>query len=95
MKKAMILVPLASSAENHQFYNAKAFQDHEIKNKAPEEFEFLKAGTAMWFDYDMGAVIGFKLQENLGFYVEGKYLNYWERPAYDFKFGLNYQFVGF
>ena len=28
MKKAMILVPLASSAENHQFYNAKAFQDN-------------------------------------------------------------------
>ena len=31
----------------------------------------------------------------LGFYVEGKYLDYWERPAYDIKVGLNYQFVGF
>ncbi len=42
-------------------------------------------------DYDFGAVIGFKLKENLGFYAEGKYLDYWERPAYDIKVGLNYQ----
>jgi len=28
MKKAMILVPLASSTANHQFYNAKSFQDN-------------------------------------------------------------------
>ena len=36
-----------------------------------------------------------QLQDNLGVFAEGKYLYYWERPAYDFKFGLNYQFVGF
>jgi hypothetical protein len=47
-----------------------------------------------WNDYDFGAVIGFKLQDNLGFYTEGKYLYYWGRPAYDIKVGLNYQFVG-
>ena len=57
--------------------------------------KFLDKGTELWKDYDFGAVIGFKLQENLGFYVEGKYLDYWERPAYDIKVGLNYQFVGF
>ena len=28
-----------------------------------------------------------KLKENLGFYAEGKYLDYWERPAYDIKVG--------
>ena len=89
------LYPYHYGMDKYSYHNAKAFQDHEIKNKAPEEFEFLKAGTAMWFDYDVGAVIGFKLQENLGFYVEGKYLNYWERPAYNLKVGLNYQFVGF
>jgi hypothetical protein len=27
--------------------------------------------------------------------VEGRYLNYWERPAYDINFGINYQFMGF
>ena len=48
-----------------------------------------------WYDYDIGAIIGFKLQDNLGFFVEGKYLDYWDRPAYDIKVGLNYQFVGF
>ena len=89
------LYPYHYGMDKYSYHNAKAFQDHEIQNKAPEEFEFLKAKTAMWFDYDFGGVIGFKLQENLGFYVEGKYLNYWERPAYDIKVGLNYQFVGF
>ena len=33
-------------------------------------------------------------KDNLGVFAEGKYLYYWDRPAYDFKFGLNYQFVG-
>ena len=61
----------------------------------PKNFEFMGPMWMDWYDYDVGAIIGFKLQENLGFYVEGKYLNYWERPAYDIKVGLNYQFVGF
>jgi len=89
------LYPYHYGLDKYSYHNAKAFQDHETQNKSPETFEFLEAGTALWFDYDFGGVIGFKLQENLGFYVEGKYLNYWERPAYDIKVGLNYQFVGF
>ena len=48
-----------------------------------------------WNDYDFGAIFGVKIKENLGVFAEGRYLYYWERPAYDFKFGLNYQFVGF
>jgi hypothetical protein len=47
-----------------------------------------------WEDYDVGGIVGVKLQDNLGVFAEGKYLYYWERPAYDFKVGLNYQFVG-
>ena len=88
------LYPYHYGLDKYSFHNAKAFEEHETQNKSPESFEFLEAGTSMWFDYDFGGVIGFKLQENLGFYVEGKYLNYWERPAYDLKVGLNYQFVG-
>ena len=49
----------------------------------------------VWNDYDLGAIFGVKIQDNLGVFAEGKYLYYWERPAYDFKFGLNYQFIGF
>jgi predicted NodU family carbamoyl transferase len=37
---------------------------------------------------------GVKLKDNLGVFTEGRYLYYWERPAYDIKFGMNYQFVG-
>ena len=57
-------------------------------------FKFEDTGVGQWFDYDLGAIIGFKLQDNLGFYTEGKYLNYWDRPSYELKVGLNYQIVG-
>ncbi len=79
----------------YPYHNAILWKEHQEEEKEVEEFEFLEAGTEIWSDYDFGAVIGFKLQENLGFFVEGKYLDYWERPAYDIKVGLNYQFVGF
>ena len=62
----------------------------------PSTFKFSDDGMAhIWIDYDFGAVFGVKIKENLGVFAEGRYLYYWERPAYDFKFGLNYQFVGF
>ena len=62
----------------------------------PSTFKFADDGiTHLWNDYDFGAIFGVKLQDNLGVFAEGRYLYYWERPAYDFKFGLNYQFVGF
>ena len=35
-----------------------------------------------------------KIKDNLGVFAEGRYLNYWERPAYDIKLGVNYQFMG-
>ena len=55
---------------------------------------YMKSMWHSWNDYDYGAILGVKLQDNLGVFAEGKYLYYWERPAYDFKVGLNYQFVG-
>jgi hypothetical protein len=89
------LYPYHYGMDKYSYHNAIAWKEHEEDGKEPEEFEFLDKGTELWYDYDFGAVIGFKLQENLGFYVEGKYLYYWERPAYNIKVGLNYQFVGF
>ena len=89
------LYPYHHGLDRYSYHNAIAWQEHEEDGKEPETFEFLDKGTELWYDYDIGAVIGFKLQENLGFYVEGKYLDYWNRPAYDLKVGLNYQFVGF
>jgi hypothetical protein len=87
--------PYHYGLDKYSYHNAIAWKEHDEDGKEPEAFEFLEAGTEIWMDYDFGAVIGFKLKENLGFYAEGKYLDYWERPAYDIKVGLNYQFVGF
>ncbi len=89
------LYPYHYGLDRYSYHNAIAWKEHEEDGKDPESFEFLDKGTELWYDYDIGAVIGFKLKENLGFYAEGKYLDYWERPAYDIKVGLNYQFVGF
>ena len=89
------LYPYHYGLDKYSYHNAIAWKEHEEDGKEPETFKFLDKGTELWYDYDFGAVIGFKLQENLGFYVEGRYLDYWDRPAYDIKVGLNYQFVGF
>ena len=87
--------PYHYGMDKYSYHNAVKWQEHEEDEKSPEDFVFEDKGTGVWYDYDFGAVIGFKLQDNLGVFIEGKYLNYWERPAYDIKIGLNYQFVGF
>ena len=89
------LYPYHYGMDKYSYHNAILWKEHQEEEKEVEEFEFLEAGTEIWSDYDFGAVIGFKLQDNLGVFIEGKYLDYWERPAYDIKVGLNYQFVGF
>ena len=87
--------PYHYGMDKYSYHNAVAWKEHEEEGKEPEDFVFKDSETGVWYDYDYGAIIGFKLQENLGVFIEGKYLNYWERPAYDIKIGLNYQFVGF
>jgi hypothetical protein len=89
------LYPYHYGMDKYSYHNAVAWKEHEKDEKPPEEFMFMDPMWRAWNDFDMGAIIGFKLQENLGVFIEGKYLNYWERPAYDIKVGLNYQFVGF
>jgi hypothetical protein len=88
------LYPYHYGMDKYSYHNASAWQEHEKEGKPPEQFMFMDPMWMDWNDYDFGAVIGFKLQDNLGFYTEGKYLYYWGRPAYDIKVGLNYQFVG-
>ena len=43
-----------------------------------------------WYDYSGGLIFGYKLNKNLGLFVEGKYNKYWNREWYDFKCGINY-----
>jgi len=41
-------------------------------------------------DLDLGLVTGWKITKNLGVFIEGTYLRYWEKPIYECKFGFNY-----
>jgi hypothetical protein len=41
-------------------------------------------------DFDFGLVAGWRITKNLGVFVEGTYLKYWEKPIYECKFGFNY-----
>ena len=43
-----------------------------------------------WYDYSGGLIFGYKLNKNLGCFVEGKYNKYWNKEWYDFKCGVNY-----
>ena len=43
-----------------------------------------------WYDYSGGLIFGYKINKNLGIFVEGKYNKYWNREWYDFKCGVNY-----
>jgi hypothetical protein len=43
-----------------------------------------------WIDYSGGLIFGYKINKNLGVFIEGKYNKYWNRDWHDFKFGINY-----
>ena len=88
-------LPYHYGHDKYSYHNAHHYQQHLDNNNPAHTFEFSEPMWRGWEDYDVGAILGVKLQDNLGVFAEGKYLYYWERPAYDFKFGLNYQFVGF
>jgi hypothetical protein len=88
-------LPYHYGHDKYSYHNAASYLDHLEDNKDPHKFMYMEPMWMSWNDYDFGAIFGVKLQDNLGVFAEGKYLYYWERPAYDFKFGLNYQFVGF
>ena len=79
----------------YSYHNAAHYQTHIEENMEASEFMFMDPMWHSWNDYDMGAIFGVKVMDNLGMFAEGRYLYYWERPAYDIKLGLNYQFMGF
>ena len=55
------------------------------------EFSYHKYNNGeQWYDYSAGLIYGVKVDKHLGYFVEGKYNNYWNREWYDFKFGVNY-----
>ena len=79
---------------DYAYHNAAHYATHLEEGGEPSEFMLMEPMWHSWNDYDFGAIFGVKIKDNLGVFTEGRYLNYWERPAYDIKFGINYQFVG-
>jgi hypothetical protein len=79
---------------DYAYHNAAQYQTHLEEGMPAHKFMFMEPMWHSWNDYDFGAIFGVKIKDNLGVFTEGRYLNYWERPAYDIKFGMNYQFVG-
>ena len=88
-------LPYHYGHDMYSYHNAHHYSQHLENNNPAHTFEFSEPMWRGWEDYDVGGIVGVKLQDNLGVFAEGKYLYYWQRPAYDFKLGLNYQFVGF
>lgn len=89
-------LPYHYGHDKYSFNNAQLYLEHiEDKNGNAHEFEFEEPLWHDWNDYDVGVIFGIKLKNNFGIFTEGRYLYYWERPAYDIKFGANYQFLGF
>lgn len=43
-----------------------------------------------WLDYGAGLIFGWRLNKNLGVFLEGKYNKYWNREWHDFTVGANY-----
>ena len=88
-------MPVHFGHTTHAYHNAAHYRKHKDDGGKPHEFMFHDDMWHDWNDYDMGAIFGVKIQDNLGVFAEGRYLYYWERPAYDIKLGINYQFMGF
>ena len=78
------------------YHYTKSFWLHSWGNIMPHhyddggQFSYHKFNGGQWSDYSGGLIFGYKLNKNLGTFIEGKYNKYWNRKWYDFKFGINY-----
>tara|TARA_R110001592_G_scaffold121156_1_gene326412 strand:+ start:37 stop:1329 length:1293 start_codon:yes stop_codon:yes gene_type:complete len=87
-------LPIHYGHSKHAYHNAAHYGKHLDEGKEPHKFMYMDPMWMDWNDYDMGGIFGVKLKDNLGVFAEGRYLYYWQRPAYDLKLGVNYQFMG-
>ena len=87
-------MPYHYGHDTYSYHNADSYKQHKDDKRLPHLFEFAEPSWKAWNDYDIGAIFGVKIKDNLGVFSEGRYLYYWDKPAYDLKFGVNYQFVG-
>ena len=87
-------MPYHYGHDTYSYHNADSYKQHKDDKRLPHLFEFSEPSWKAWNDYDIGAIFGVKIKDNLGVFSEGRYLYYWDKPAYDLKFDINYQFVG-
>jgi outer membrane protease len=45
-----------------------------------------------WTDYSVGISLGWKINRNLGIFIEGEFAKMWDSRLYQSTFGLNYTF---
>ena len=88
-------MPYHYGHDTYSYHNADSYKQHKDDKRLPHLFEFSEPSWKAWNDYDIGAIFGVKIKDNLGVFAEGRYLYYWDKPAYDLKFGVNYHFIGF
>jgi len=50
------------------------------------------AELEQWSDYSFGTSLGFKINKNLGVFVDGEFSKMWDSKLYQTTFGLNYTF---
>ena len=78
------------------YHYTKSFWLHGWGNLLPyhydlgNEYSYHNYVGDQWYDYSGGLIFGYKLNKNLGIFVEGKYNKYWNREWYEFKWGVNY-----
>ena len=78
------------------YYYTKKIWLHSWANVLPYhldtkgEYSYHNFNGGNWIDYSAGLIFGYKINRNLGIFVEGKYNKYWNRDWHDFKFGINY-----
>ena len=74
--------------KNYWLHSWGNFMPYHYDNKNKYSYHNFVGGQ--WYDYSGGVIFGYKLNKNLGIFLEGKYNKYWNREWYEGKFGINY-----
>ena len=78
------------------YHYTKSFWLHSWGNIMPyhietgTDYNYHKFSGGQWMDYSGGLIFGYKLNKNLGLFLEGKYNKYWNRNWHNFSVGINY-----
>ena len=79
------------------YHYTKTFWFHSWANVIPlhlntkSEYSYYRFNNnKQWIDYGGGLILGYKLNKNLGFFLEGTYNKYWNRNWHNFSVGANY-----